>query len=217
MRKETFYTSSNYSGSSHPRHGLSVPESRIVAKSWAIQHKQVTLKEFLYLLNSLCRSESVDERKMVGQLLQYLPNLRSQISPEFLKGWIDTLEGWEEIDSLCQSVFSYKDLLLNWKSWEKCLRDFGDLSLSHKRASLVLLTGPVYQSGDERISNLAFENIERLKGEKDILITKAISWLLRSLIRLHKEEVEKYLQKNEDTLPKIAVRETKRKLSTGKK
>ncbi|MDP2951009.1 MAG: DNA alkylation repair protein, partial [bacterium] len=64
---------------------------------------------------------------------------------------------------------------------------------------------------------LAFENIEKLKPEKDILITKAISWLLRNLIKYHKKEVADYLKKNKNSLPKIAVRETEKKIKTGKK
>ncbi|MBI2314815.1 DNA alkylation repair protein [Candidatus Daviesbacteria bacterium] len=35
------------------------------------------------------------------------------------------------------------------------------------------------------MADLAFENIDKLKAEKDVLITKAISWVLRSLIKNH--------------------------------
>jgi hypothetical protein len=44
----------------------------------------------------------------------------------------------------------------------------------------VLLTGPVSRSDDARFRDLAFEMTERLKRERIILITKAVSWLLRS-------------------------------------
>ena len=53
--------------------------------------------------------------------------------------------------------------------------------------------------------------------EKDILITKAISWLLRSLVKYHKNEVDQVIEQNKETLPKIAIRETKRKIETGRK
>jgi 3-methyladenine DNA glycosylase AlkD len=70
---------------------------------------------------------------------------------------------------------------------------------------------------DEDMSSVAFKCIERLKSEKHVMITKAISWLLRSMIKHYRKEVTDYLKKNSDTLPKIAVRETTRKLETGKK
>ena len=77
---------------------------------------------------------------------------------------------------------------------------------------------------DKEIFNHLLKQIEKhiiklsqLKGDKDILITKAISWLLRDLIKHHREQVVYYLDKNSDNLPKIAIRETKNKLITGKK
>lgn len=82
---------------------------------------------------------------------------------------------------------------------------------------LAFLTGVVSKSEDLRLSNLAFENIDNLKAERDILITKSISWLLRDLTKLHREEVEKYLNDHSTLLPAIAVRETRNKLTTGKK
>ena len=49
------------------------------------------------------------------------------------------------------------------------------------------------------------------------MISKAISWVLRSLIKHHRKLVADYLTSNVATLPKIAVRETLIKLETGKK
>jgi 3-methyladenine DNA glycosylase AlkD len=86
-----------------------------------------------------------------------------------------------------------------------------------RRASLVLLTRPLRESDDPRLARLAFAIIGRLKHEKDILVTKAVSWLLRALIKYHRREVEAYLEDNMDTLPKIAVRETRNKLQSGRK
>jgi 3-methyladenine DNA glycosylase AlkD len=63
---------------------------------------------------------------------------------------------------------------------------------------------------------LALKNVEKLKEEKDILITKAVSWVLRSMIKFHPDIVRDYLDKNADSLPKIAVREVSTNLSTGK-
>lgn len=68
----------------------------------------------------------------------------------------------------------------------------------------------------ERLNDLNHFNKDK-QTEKHVMITKAISWLLRSLIKYHKNEVTVYLKKNSLTLPKIAVREVRRKLETGKK
>lgn len=92
-----------------------------------------------------------------------------------------------------------------------------DANVHKRRASLVLLTKPLRESDDPRLAKLAFANAGKLKREKDILVTKAVSWILRSLIKHHRAQVEAYLEAHADTLPKIAVRETRVKLQTGKK
>ena len=131
---------------------------------------------------------------------------------------MEHLQGWAEVDTLCQSPFTSEDILSDWKTWKKALIEFSvSDNISKKRASLVLLTRPVREVKNARLSDLAFENVERLKNERDILITKAISWILRSLTKNYKKEVEKYLNENEKTLPSIAVRETRNKLNTGNK
>jgi 3-methyladenine DNA glycosylase AlkD len=70
---------------------------------------------------------------------------------------------------------------------------------------------------DPRLGELALETIETLKGERDIIITKAVSWLLRSLAAQHPDKVARYLDAQGPTLPAIAVRETRIKLTTGRK
>jgi 3-methyladenine DNA glycosylase AlkD len=75
----------------------------------------------------------------------------------------------------------------------------------------------VRDSEDARLADFAFMNIDKLKKEREILVTKAISWLLRDLIKHNRPRVETYLKENEDTLPKIALRETRTKLLTGRK
>ena len=78
-----------------------------------------------------------------------------------------------------------------------------------------MLTKPLRESADLRLARLAFANIGKLKSDKDILITSAVSWLLRALIKNHRQEVEDYLKDNSDSLPKIALRETRNKLKSG--
>jgi 3-methyladenine DNA glycosylase AlkD len=67
------------------------------------------------------------------------------------------------------------------------------------------------------LAQVAFKNVDRLKHEKEILITKAISWVLRSMVKHYRKPLQTYLKENADTLPKIALRETMTKLRTGKK
>ncbi|KKU03301.1 MAG: hypothetical protein UY06_C0007G0018 [Candidatus Amesbacteria bacterium GW2011_GWA2_47_70] len=218
--KKTKQTSetSGYLGHRHFHYGLSVPQRRVIANAWIKNNNAISLTKFITLLDLLYRGDSYEEKSMAGLLLGYLPKLRRQLNPKLLDNWLSYLEGWAEIDSTCQSNFTADEILLKWNDWEKLIKSFADnKSVSKRRASLVLLTGVVNNSNDKRLIGLAFEVIDKLKSERDILITKAVSWLLRNLIRHNKIRVEKYLDENLDYLPIIAIRETKNKLRTGKK
>lgn len=217
-KTSSWHDDGSYMGTTKTIYHITNPQIRTIAKNWVGQHKTLTVPELTLLLNSFFSGASHNERSFGGKLLGYYPKLRCQLKPELLDKWLDGAEGWGEVDSVCQNVFQAKEMLENWKDWEKWLRIWSkDKNIHKRRASLVLLTGPVVYSGDKRLTDLAFENIDRLKGEKDILITKAVSWLLRSMVRRHPELVRKYMDKNENLLPKIAIRETCNKLKSGRK
>ena len=143
---------------------------------------------------------------------------RRQLALQQLDAWLGLLEGWAEVDSTCQTVFTAKDLLANWEGWRDLLASLaGDDNINKQRAALVLLTAPIAQSADEGILKLSLALIDRLKAEKDKRVAKAISWLLRKGIKQHRAAIGDFLDSRADSLPAIAVRETRKKLSTGKK
>ncbi|MCL4397566.1 DNA alkylation repair protein [Patescibacteria group bacterium] len=208
----------NYAGTTSFEYHVSNPVKWKIAKDWAAKNTTISPDNFLLILDSLNTGKSHEEKSLVGCLLATFPKLRSQIKPISLDKWLNNVHGWAEVDNLCQNNFQHQNFFADWPAWEKTIRNFSkDKNVHKRRASLVLLTGPVSHSSDPCFSVLALENIDRLKGEKDILITKAVSWLLRSLIKNHHEDVEKYLEKNKDVLPRIAIRETENKLKSGRK
>src|SRR3989344_4210197 len=209
---------SKYMGTTHTIVNITTSQLREIIKNWTRENKDIAVGELIDVLDSFYVSNSHTDRSVGGKMLEYLPKQRQQIPPEHIDKWLTGARGWEEVDSLCQNSFTAHEVFENWKEWEKLLKKFvSDKDVHKRRASLVLLVRPVRESGDYRLTKMSFGNIEKLKAEKDILITKAISWLLRELIVYHKQEVVECLDKNGSTLPKIAVRETKRKLTTGKK
>jgi 3-methyladenine DNA glycosylase AlkD len=210
--------SDNYILSGHLYHDVSVPIRRRIIKNWLKENKDIPDKDFIAVLDSLYKGKSHEEKTIASYLLGYHHTHRRTIRPKQLNEWLNHLVGWAEIDSLCGNVFTAGELLADWKMWELFIKKLSkDKNINKRRAALVLLTGPTHRSGDIRLRDLAFEIIESLKHEKPIIISKAISWLLREMSFMHKEAVSAYLKNNEDTLPKIAVRETWRKIRTGKK
>lgn len=208
----------DYLGTPRDVYKIPTPEVRKIARYFLRRHPNLSTEEVASLLTKLYRGETYTERQLASCLLGFLNSFRHSSAPALLESWLDHLVGWCEIDNLCQSNFSAVEVLANWPAWEKL---FGRLvlseNISHRRASLVLLTRAVRESDDRRLAKIGFANIEQIEAERDILITKAVSWLLRELITHHRDRVTAYLKNHQGTLPKIALREVTRKLTTGKK
>lgn len=207
-----------YINSGHYYYDISVPVRRGIAKNWLKNNKGISLSDFFSVIDGLYAGKSHDEKSIASILLGYNKPARLGVKLDQLDKWLNHLVGWSEIDSICQNVFTYEELLSDWKGWNSFIKNLAsDKNINKRRASIVLLTGPVAYSDDDRIKDLALEVIEKLKDEKPIIITKAVSWLLRSMIKNHRKVVADYIKNNMETLPKIAVRETLRKLKTGRK
>ncbi|MCY3781853.1 MAG: DNA alkylation repair protein [Chloroflexi bacterium] len=205
-------------GTSRKWYGLKNEQRRRIMLDFCAAHKDLSFGDWLVLIDSLYHGESYEERCAPQTLFRKYPRYRRRLPLAQLDDWLGCLDGWAEVDGTCQTVFSDKDLLADWSGWSALLNSLADdANVNKRRAALVLLTAPISQSDDKRILELSLRLIDRLKDDKDKRITKAISWLLRKGIKLHREAIAAYLEANAPALPAIAVRETRKKLATGKK
>lgn len=205
-------------GTSRRWYGLKNEQSRRILLDFSAAHKDLSYQDWLALIDALYRGDSYEERCAPRTLFRKFPRYRRQLPLARLDAWLGCLNGWAEVDSACQTVFSDADLLADWSGWSALLDSLAnDANVNKRRAALVLLTAPISQSADARILDLSLALIDRLKREKDGRITKAISWLLRKGIKQHRAAIAAYIEGCAPTLPAIALRETRRKLATGKK
>lgn len=180
--------------------------------------RDVSGEQLIAMLDELFFSGVYDYTNFASKFLTKSKKARKSVSLSKIEKWVIQTEGWAECDSICQSLMSEKEVFERWSEWQKSIKRFSDnKNIQLRRASLVLQVKSARESNDPNLRKLAFQIIEKLKSEKDILITKAISWLLRDLSRQNKKEVLQYLKDNQKSLPKIAFRETMRKIATGKK
>ena len=207
-----------YLGNDHPRYPIKAPALRNIAKDWMKAHRDLSPEAFTKVLSSLARGKSFTEKIMVGTLLDYAAPAQRTFDPALFDEWLDHMAGWAEVDSTCTGAYHAAVIPQDWARWRKMLTRFSkSKNINKRRASLVLLCSPIRLKRDVRLLHTAFDHIGKLKGEKEVLITKAISWILRNAINHHKDEVRKYVVLNKGTLPSIAVRETLTVLKTGKK
>ncbi len=208
----------SYLGNSHFRYAINAPKLRAIAKEWSTSNRSLSSSEFCDVVDSLIHGPSSTEKVMGGIILDCATTEQSQFDPKIFDRWLDQLMGWAEVDSVCTGKFTIKAIPNQWLTWEKLLKRFvKSKNINKRRASLVLLCSPIRYCDDETIASTAIANIDLLKHEKEVLITKAISWLLRSMTKKFKKEVSAYIAENKTSLPSIAVRETLTVLKTGKK
>ncbi len=207
-----------YNGSTSPYLGITNPEKYRIAKMFKKTFPDISFDEWISLLNVLNKGKSFEEKTIGPFLFGTYPQFVTMLIPKHFDRWLSNLTGWCEIDTLCQSTLDATQLLSSWEEWKTALDAFSkDERISARRASLVLLCRAISKNPDPRLMDLTLTIVQRLSHEKDKLITKAISWALRSLSDMRPQEVMEFINKNVDSLPKIAIRETKKKIATGKK
>ncbi len=208
----------SYLGNAHPRYPISIPILRKIAREWMRTHHDVTSAKFVKLLSSLIHAPSSTEKTMAGILMDLSSPSQQGFDPLIFDDWLEHLEGWAEVDAVCTGAYARTQLTVNFVVWKKLLVKFSkSKNIQKRRASLVLLCSPLRQTRNLPMVMLALQNVDRLTSEKEILITKAISWVLRYAVKHHKSEIKKYVALKQHVLPKIAVRETLTVINTGKK
>lgn len=208
----------SHSTSGRPFYGLSAPDQRRLVRRWLSNHRSSTPDQVFHTVESLLAGPSYEEKSAGCMILKERADVRRQASPAHVVAWLHDLRGWAEVDSLCQSVFAADDLLPDWASWRAVILELSQSANANKRrAALVLLTAPVRQSSDERLLQVAIRVIDQLRADRDALITKAVSWLLRALTVNHADAVVDYLARRGSELAPVALRETRTKLRTGTK
>jgi len=208
----------SYLGNSHPRYPINGPTLRKIARTWMSTHKDMPAKEFEKTLTSLISGKSSTEKCMAGLLLDHSRLPQRKFPPGIFDQWLNQLVGWVEVDSVCTGKYTVSEIPGQWATWQPLLTAFSkSKNINKRRASIVLLCSPLRRSDDVKLAELALKNCDRLKSEQSILITKAISWVLRSAAIRHSDLIKKYVTSNIDSLPKIAIRENLTKIRTGRK
>ncbi len=210
--------SASYCGTDNIYYGLTAKQMIFILQNNWPEIKNLDSKTWVQLLDLLYSGKSYEEKAMAGRILAKSKQQRLSLHLVDLDRWLDNLSGWAEVDGTCQSTFTENELLSRWGEWHKFLLKLNkDNNINKQRASLVLPIKTLRTTTDDRVVKLAFNNVKNLMHKKEILITKAISWTLREMVKQHKQQISDFVDKYQGKLPKIVVREVKRKILTGRK
>jgi len=214
--RKTDFDIGHYVGTVHTIYNVPIPTLRTLAREFQREHKDLPHIDSIELADKLFHADSFDEKILATMLLDKYPEALVTIPASLIDTWMGLMTGWAEVDTFADEIDIWvrsdpeRGIPL-LKKWSR------DPYVEKRRASLVVLCSSVRHSPDPQWKTLAFSFIGTLTHEKHVMITKAISWILRNMIKHHKNDVVVYLKTYSHTLPKIAVREVSKKLSTGKK
>lgn len=198
-------------------YGVRVPNLRRIARDWQRAHQQVARDDLLALVEALWDGASQEERALAIELLaghrHHIPGL----TWDDFDRWRRQLDNWGLTDALGSSVLGpwlladpdarlghLWTLIADEDVWSRRLALVATVLINRGR------TGPA-------IPDLTLALIDCVKAERQPMMTKAVSWALREMIKAHPERVGDYIQENRAVLAAHVVREVNNKLRTGLK
>jgi len=196
-------------------HGVRTPDSRRLARDWRRANRDATPAEVLALVESLWGGESREERALGLEILQTRADLIRRLD----RNWFDRrrpdIDNWAVCDFLATRVLG-PWVAVDSASRLAYLEDLvGGNHLYSRRLGLVASV-PLNRDGPEH-GAWTLRQVDRLLDERDAMITRAISWVLREMTRHQAEDVARYLESRGDRLAALPRREVRSKLRTGRK
>ncbi|HXK61722.1 MAG TPA: DNA alkylation repair protein [Acidobacteriota bacterium] len=196
--------------------GVRVSDLRQIARRWSLEHRDACWEAVLELIESLWQAPSQEERALAILLLQRHSGRIPSLDWELFDRWRKDLDNWGLTDALATIVFG------PWIAADYSVRGarlwslIEDSSVWSRRLALVA-TVPLNRVPSTAIPETTLALIDRVASEREPMITKAVSWALRELIRVDRASVESYLEENRTRLARLVLREVGNKLRTGLK
>jgi 3-methyladenine DNA glycosylase AlkD len=196
--------------------GSATAEQRRRIRAWLGEHRDWPFASVLELAETFWDAGRGREAVIAIELIGLSPREIPKLPWSFLERWRQPLCTWHDTDGFGIYIFG-PWLAADPRERSKHLRKL--IKSEHICSRRLALVGTVIlnRRRESAIPELTFELVEAVAAERGPLITKAVSWALRELTKSHAELVARYVERNRERLPAIAVREVGNKLRTGLK
>ena len=197
------------------KYGVRVPVLKKIVAGITKDLQNVDDWEFLDFIEELYKGGSFEEMHLVCYLLSKRKSVLELIKWPLLKKWSESVDNWAINDNLsCLVIGPW--VLLDFEGRVKYLeRLIVSKNLWDKRLALVSIIIPNRHGlGWEK----TLEFVEIVVKERNPMIVKAVSWVLREMVRKGAaSEVKTFLERNKTVLAPLVVREVNNKITTGLK
>jgi 3-methyladenine DNA glycosylase AlkD len=148
------------------------------------------------------------DMRLFSVATQWLKKRKSILDMKYIdtyEKWVEeALHGWGKCDQFCYRLMN--PLLAKYPNevYEYCLKWIDSDDFSQKRVGIVALTGSslTVVGPFERVSYIC----DKMKHDEDVLIQKAVGWILKCSYKEYPNELVDYLKKNVSTLTRTTFR-----------
>lgn len=198
-------------------YGVRVPRLREAARAWHRAHKGIAREEWIAMVEALWAGESREERLLAVHFSQRYGSWIPTLTWTHFDRWRRRLDNWEVTDGLAVWVLGPWIVAHPAARLGHLLELIGDEDVWSRRLALVATVPLNRGRAGSAIPDLTLDLVERVKEERQPMITKAVSWALRGMIEADSERVAGYVEENRETLAAHVLREVDSKLRTGLK
>ena len=200
-----------------PFYGARVGDLRATAAGWLRAHRDATPAEVAELADRLWTTGVREEQLVACFLLARDRAALAATDPGQVRSWTALLDNWETTDQLGMNVLGPL-VALDPAARFPLLRSMaGDRHPWTRRIALVACTRLARADDPAALWPGLAELLLGLAGDRRAALPKASSWVLRSWLGPCPGQVAAFVDRHQDRLPAVAVRETRAKLATGTK
>ncbi|MDD5038232.1 MAG: DNA alkylation repair protein [Dehalococcoidales bacterium] len=174
-----------------------------IARKYFPEVEPLGKREVFALCEELLKSGYTEEAFIAAEWAYWL---RDEYEPNdftVFERWLDKyIDNWAKCDTLCNHAIGsfiekYPRYLVNLKNWARSENRW------LRRASAVTLIVPAKQG---KFLKDIFEIADILLMDKDDLVQKGYSWMLKEASRIHQKEVFDYVLSNSQLMSRTALR-----------
>jgi 3-methyladenine DNA glycosylase AlkD len=197
--------------------GVTNPNLRLVLKELKAEVKNEDGRTVIDLAHTMIKEEVFELHWLAYELIGSRKKTLSALTRQDIDALNVHLDNWVLTDTFCGKVLGF--------AWREGLVDDAYLlnlqksaDLWQRRLAVVATTAlNIPANGGKGASAQTLLLCKGAVADHHPMISKAVSWALRTLIKWDREGVEEFLEAHEDRLAKLVTREVRRKLETGKK
>jgi 3-methyladenine DNA glycosylase AlkD len=203
---------------SRPFYGARVGDLRRTAADWRRRHRDATPAQVAELADRLWNAGIREEQLVACFLLAGDRAALAATDPDRVgRHWTALLDNWETTDQLGMNVLGPLVALDPDRRFRLLQAMAADPHPWTRRIALVACTRLARAGDAAELWPGVAELLRSLAGDREAALPKASSWVLRSWLVPCPGEVAAFVDRHQDRLPALAVRETRAKLATGTK